>query len=834
METYALFKAGNASRLIFDSFDTSPQDDPVRLVFPDIEDLQVRNSARNGCLAAYRLLNDLGYLHRTDRFFYSCQFFPPNLNLQVQGSSAGLAFCLKFVQEFYRQHTGTPLPYSVAATGAISDATRSATVEPVNEINAKVEAALNHLAAGDLVVYPAGNQLELDARLQERAAQSGIRLVPVSCVAQAVEALLARKEPQRHQRRLVRAVVGGVVLACLSGGLGYFLYSSQPSHTPDTFAPQGEGYPKVSAPPPQADLASRLQGGQGLALAVDFHYLGPNKKGERPLDVPAAGSVTLRYGDMFKLACRANQQCYLHIYLIDQQGRVDRLPDPMAEASPPLLQADTTYYFPSALADWRQVDTVEGSETLYLFAASTPDRELEELYRRYRQVPEEKKREYRRQLRAVLQTRMAQQTREVFSTSFAFTHAPTDPSAKAPQGPDLQLRGDESGQILFTSERYGDTDIYKMNLDGNGQNNLTDHHGPDSTPSWSPDGTQIAFTSYRDGNGEVYLMNANGSAVQNLTHHPGRDTNPSWSPDGNQIAFQSNRDNVDSENYDVYLMNTDGSQVRPLATSSYREQQPAWSPDGQWIAYLRSTTFDDQQIYLMKPDGSDKHPFQPSMLPLNAVSPSWSPDGKHLAFTGMVPGIPTSLFVVALATGTLTPIALPTHGFSPSYAPDGTHLVFAATPPQQETHNVCIYFCDIRGQRLQLLTNTRQTDSGPTWSEGFRCLGTAAVGEWVERILYVDNPGNDTLQVNQVRFSDPQFAAEPEQFVLAPGEVQRVALRFAPAQEGTRYATLTFLSDDPDDPEIRLILNGRGRPAIQDQSQTTEGVDVRVSAHSGI
>lgn len=143
------------------------------------------------------------------------------------------------------------------------------------------------------------------------------------------------------------------------------------------------------------------------------------------------------------------------------------------------------------------------------------------------------------------------------------------------------------------------------------------------------------------------------------------------------------------------------------------------------------------------------------------------------------------------------------------------------------------YSCDIRGNRLQQLTNTRQGDYETSWGEGFRCLGVAEVGERVERMLYMDNPGNDTLRVNQVRFSDALFTAEPEQLVLAPGEVQKVALRFAPAQEGTRYATLEFLSNDPDDPEIRLILNGRGRPAAQDLSQPLASENGNASAHSG-
>jgi dipeptidyl aminopeptidase/acylaminoacyl peptidase len=85
-----------------------------------------------------------------------------------------------------------------------------------------------------------------------------------------------------------------------------------------------------------------------------------------------------------------------------------------------------------------------------------------------------------------------------------------------------------NGQIAFDSTRDGNSEIYVMSAEGNGQTRLTDNDAFDSSTSWSPDGEKIAFWSDRDGNAEIYVMNADdGSDVTRLTDDPASDTNPS-------------------------------------------------------------------------------------------------------------------------------------------------------------------------------------------------------------------------------------------------------------------------------------------------------------------
>lgn len=56
-------------------------------------------------------------------------------------------------------------------------------------------------------------------------------------------------------------------------------------------------------------------------------------------------------------------------------------------------------------------------------------------------------------------------------------------------------------------------DIYRVKLDGTGMTKLTDKPGYDAEGSYSSDGKQIVFTSDRDGDPDLYIMDADGKNV---------------------------------------------------------------------------------------------------------------------------------------------------------------------------------------------------------------------------------------------------------------------------------------------------------------------------------
>ncbi len=164
----------------------------------------------------------------------------------------------------------------------------------------------------------------------------------------------------------------------------------------------------------------------------------------------------------------------------------------------------------------------------------------------------------------------------------------------------------DGSQIAFASNRHGDGtdfDIYAMSFDGSGVVNLTNTDAGlngDRGPAWSPDGSKIAFWTDRDASQpcyndscdrEVYWMNPDGTGQQNLTEMPQAvDYDPTFSPDGGQIAFVSNRDGA----YALYSLDvstipaqsatarpTEGDAAASTETVSLITQTAGQAPDWQ-------------------------------------------------------------------------------------------------------------------------------------------------------------------------------------------------------------------------------------------------------------
>ena len=203
--------------------------------------------------------------------------------------------------------------------------------------------------------------------------------------------------------------------------------------------------------------------------------------------------------------------------------------------------------------------------------------------------------------------------------------------------------------VVFTSERTGSPDLYRLRLDvehpGAPQPLLATNVMEDAA-TFSPDGRTLVFVSTRDGSPDIFTMpfapddaGAPGEPI-NLTRHEAGDYNPVFSPDGTRILFSSSRDASDAgsataaaanayEASELYVMHADGTGVRRLTHHEGWDGSPAWTPEGESIAFY-SERDGEPRIYRMREDGSGSRPVgAPGAA---ALSPAFGPDGR-LAFT---------------------------------------------------------------------------------------------------------------------------------------------------------------------------------------------------------
>jgi hypothetical protein len=93
-----------------------------------------------------------------------------------------------------------------------------------------------------------------------------------------------------------------------------------------------------------------------------------------------------------------------------------------------------------------------------------------------------------------------------------------------------------------------------------------------SAPSWSPDGRMLAFAAGEPS--ELYTVNEDGSGRQQLTDFAETTTSPSWSPDGTKIAFQR-RPNANSA-WSIWTMASDGSNPQRIIIQTIDLMEPNW------------------------------------------------------------------------------------------------------------------------------------------------------------------------------------------------------------------------------------------------------------------
>ena len=163
-------------------------------------------------------------------------------------------------------------------------------------------------------------------------------------------------------------------------------------------------------------------------------------------------------------------------------------------------------------------------------------------------------------------------------------------------------------QIVFTSLRDGDLDLYLMGSDGSNVRRLTTEYGYDGGPFFSWDGKFIVYRSFhprtdaeRKGYAadlerhvfrptwlELFVMHADGTGKRQVTQLGAASFAPFMHPNDRQIIFASNRHDPNGRSFALYLVNVDGTGVERVTFEGGFSSFPMFSPDGRQLVFVSS------------------------------------------------------------------------------------------------------------------------------------------------------------------------------------------------------------------------------------------------------
>ncbi|MEN8006953.1 MAG: protein kinase [Candidatus Krumholzibacteriota bacterium] len=177
---------------------------------------------------------------------------------------------------------------------------------------------------------------------------------------------------------------------------------------------------------------------------------------------------------------------------------------------------------------------------------------------------------------------------------------------------------------------------------------LTTSMGFDRQPVYSPDGREVLFSSNRSGNTDLWSVELATGKMRQLTDDPAHDWDPAFSPDGQYILWSSSRTGP----LEIWMANRDGSGARQISRDGEDAENPTMTPDGQWIVYA-SANDANLGLWKIRPDGSDAVQIHQG----SDLIPEVSPDGRYALFS-IIRSLDFVIEVVDVTSGETVPFAI--------------------------------------------------------------------------------------------------------------------------------------------------------------------------------
>jgi len=192
-------------------------------------------------------------------------------------------------------------------------------------------------------------------------------------------------------------------------------------------------------------------------------------------------------------------------------------------------------------------------------------------------------------------------------------------------------------RILEKGLGRGFSQVFTINTDGTGEQQLTSGTSHKGKPSWGGDG-RIAFTLDQDGASRIFVMNSDGSGQTAVTTppegSPGDDA-PDWClEDSDKIAFLRYREGT-RQQMDIWMVN--GNVETQLTTSDYADDWPSFAPKGDFVVFRRLDFDEDvgyinKGLHVVRVVDNAVWPLDYNDTPIEGIYPDWSADGTSIVY----------------------------------------------------------------------------------------------------------------------------------------------------------------------------------------------------------
>jgi dipeptidyl aminopeptidase/acylaminoacyl peptidase len=251
----------------------------------------------------------------------------------------------------------------------------------------------------------------------------------------------------------------------------------------------------------------------------------------------------------------------------------------------------------------------------------------------------------------------------------------------------------------------------------------------------SPDGGHIAYISNASGRLNLWQMNIDGSGAQQLLKSNDRQASPAFTRDGKEIVYM--QDKGGDELYDLYAVPAAGGEPRNITNTDHTsEVGPLFSPDGKTLAFGSKEKINPyHNVAVMAwPAGAARLLTHETDLKASWDVVCWSPDG-HSLFAIRTVGLDDSdVYRIDVASGkaeNLTAHQGKERVFVSDISPDGNTLILSSDR-KGGYDNVALF--DLKSKKWRWVTDTQWTarpgefsPDGKTFTYGINADGRTTI-----------------------------------------------------------------------------------------------------------